>query len=98
MGDILTIAKKMERALRLGTGFNATEEELLALVEGGIFERVHSLKVQELQAKCLGRKNTPSAIFGSTSEETGSRPTSGRSPATIPPLDRSSIAALANEI
>lgn len=95
MSDILTLAKKMERALRNGTGFNVTADEMLVLSEIGVIDRVHGAKLEELKARCpVKRVPTRAATTGSTSAGTEHRPMSGRSPATSPEAGRSFIEAL----
>lgn len=95
MADIFSLARKMERAVRNDTGFNATKEEMRALVEGGIFERVHALKIKELESQCLARPAlTSSADSGSTSGATELPPMSGKSPGTPGKIGASGIRAL----
>jgi hypothetical protein len=94
MGDVLTLAKKMERALRNGTGFNVTLDEMLAMSEIGVIDTVHAAKLRELQARCPAKANIPTATIGSTNGETASPPTSGKSPHIDPTAARSFIAAL----
>ncbi len=94
MSDIFTLAKKMERAARNGTGFNVTADEMRLLLAGGGYELVQSIKTKELQAKWRGAESTQSETTGSTSDVTARRPMSGRSRPTSPEADRSFIAAL----
>jgi hypothetical protein len=52
MGDVLSLAKKMERALRNGTGFNVSSEEMAVLAGLGVIQTVTQRKIEELQARC----------------------------------------------
>lgn len=95
MGDVLTLAKKMERALRNGTGFNVTVDEMLAMSEIGVLDAVHTAKLRELQARCPAKPAlTSSETGGSTSAGTANL-RSGK----LPPIEagRSYIAALSRE-
>lgn len=95
MSDILTLAKKMERALRNGTGFKVTPEEVSALLGIGVLERIHSAKFEELKARCPAKTaNTQSENTGSTSAATERPRVSTRLPATPRNHDQTYIAAL----
>jgi hypothetical protein len=95
MGDIFSLARKLERAVRNDTGVNVTKEEMRAMVDGGIFGQIHALKIKELEAKCLARPaHTQSANTGSTSGATALPPMSGRSPDTPVRIGASGIKAL----
>jgi hypothetical protein len=73
MGDIFSLAKKLERAVRNGSGCSVSADEMRLLVDGGIFGQIHALKVKELEATCLGRAApTSSETTGSTSAEMAS--------------------------
>ena len=94
-GDILTLARKLERAMRNRTGFSITLDELDAMIEEDAVDGIYAAKLRRLKALCPAKQApTSSAITGSTSAGTGSRRMSGRSPDTRKPLDLSSIAAL----
>ena len=96
---VLSLAKKMERALRNGTGFTVSVDEMLCLSDMGVLGTIQSEKLRELQASCPARTvRTSSGTIGSTNAETSAPKAFGRSPATTPPLDRSAIAALARQI
>lgn len=95
MGDIASLGRKLERAMRNQTGFNVTLEEMLALIEEGIAADINAAKMRVLQERCRAKlPPSSSAISGSTSDVTAKPPKSGRSPGTRPTLDRSSISAL----
>ena len=77
MGDILSLAKKLERAMRNGTGFNVTSDEVSALIEDDIVDAVYAAKLKRLKARCPGKlANTSSEIIGSTSGATALPPIS----------------------
>lgn len=93
MGDILSLSKKMERAMRNGTGFKVTDEELHAMMDSGAIEVIHSAKLKELQARCPAiMTRTSSANGGSTKGVTANPPTSGKPLDMTPELARSYIA------
>lgn len=48
MPETLTLAKKMERALRNGTGFKVADDELPILMRLGVFDTVGAEKIKEL--------------------------------------------------
>jgi hypothetical protein len=94
VGDILSLAKKLERAMRNGTGFNVTPEEVSALVQDDIVDVVYAAKLRRLKEQCPARiAPTSSENTGSTRGGTASRP-AGRSQPTSPEADRSYIARL----
>ena len=95
MGDALTAAKKFKRALRNETGAKFKLEELRAFADAGVLDIIQRIEAEELKAGWLAKPlPTSSETGGSTSDGTGGRRTSGRSPAMTPALDRSAIAAL----
>jgi hypothetical protein len=95
MGDILTLAKKLERAMRNDTGFNITRDELHAMAPTPIVDAIHAEKLKELRAKCLGKPvPTPSENGGSTSAATASPRTSGKPQRIGPEAAKSYIAQL----
>lgn len=95
IGPAASIASRLRRARRNGTGLRIDATDLQTLAQLGIYEILARAEAEEM---CLAKANTATAISGSTSDETDDRPTSGRSP-TIPrnraPL---SIAALAADL
>ena len=94
MGDILSLAKKLERAMRNGTGFNVTSEEVAALVEDDIVDAVYAAKLKRLKARCPAKAApTSSENIGSTSAATASHP-SGKQPPIRGEAAKSYIAAL----
>jgi len=96
---VLSLAKKMERALRNGTGFTVTVDEMLCLSDMGVLGTIQTEKLRELQASCPAKRmSTGSATTGSPNAEMGAQRAYGRSPAMTPPLDRSAIAALARQM
>lgn len=94
MGDIFSLAKKMERAARNGTGFNVTAEEMRLLMAARVYDVIQGVKSEELRSKCLGAENTRSEITGSTSGETAPPPPSGKSQPISREAAKSYIAAL----
>lgn len=94
MGDIFSLARKMKRAARNGTGTTFTADEMAFMLHVGVFDTISALEVKELQARCPAKANSQSEISGSTSGGTVSRPTFGRSPATETNRGPLSIAAL----
>ena len=95
MGDILSLAKKLERAMRNGTGFNVTTEEVAAMVQDDIVDAVYAAKLRRLKARCpvktapMSSENT-----GLTSAATAPRPTPGKPQPIGPEAAKSYIAAL----
>lgn len=84
MGDILTLAKKFERAMRNGTGFQITSDEVIAAVEDDVLDAIHAAKLKRLKQQCLGNPViTQSEIIGLASDVTESQRL-GRSPDTPP--------------
>ena len=95
MGDVLSLAKKMERALRNGTGFNVSSDEIGVLAELGIFQTVTQKKIEELQARCPVKiAPTSSETSGSTNDATANHLMSGRPLPTGKEVARSYISAL----
>jgi len=100
---VLSLAKKMERALRNGTGFTVTVDEMLCLSDMGVLGTIQTEKLRELQASCPARTvRTSSGNIGSNSgviaRTSPAQREFGKPHDTMPPLDRSSIAALARSI
>jgi len=95
MGDILSLASKLERAMLNRTGFSVSLAELDAMIEEDATDGIFAAKLRKLKSLCPAKQaNSSSVTFGSTSVETASRPRSGRLPDTTDRLDLSSIAAL----
>lgn len=95
MGDILSLSRKFERALRNQTGANFTLEELVALADVGTLDAIQKVKNEELVAKCRAKiPRTSSEITGSTNGGTENRRMSGKSPITTSGDGKSYIAAL----
>ena len=90
------IARKYRRALRNGTGLSLTAEQARALAEIGALDIVTEAENQELCPVKPARAST--ATSGSTSVAMARQPASTRSRGTIPALDRSAIAQLAQPI
>lgn len=96
MGDILTLAKKLERAMRNQTGFTVSADEVTDVIASSpILDAIYAEKLKELKLQCLA-KQAPSnmADTGSTSGGTAPPPISGRSPTTTRKRAPLSIAAL----
>lgn len=55
MGDILSLAKKLERAMRNGRGFQITPDEVAAIVECDVANAVMAAKMAKLKALCSAR-------------------------------------------
>jgi hypothetical protein len=95
MGDILSLTKKIDRAMMNRTGFAVTREELDAMIEDDLVDAFYAAKLRKLKTLCPAKQaRSSSETYGSTSVETASRRSSGRSPDTTAHLDLSSIAAL----
>jgi hypothetical protein len=94
MGDILSLAKKLERAMRNRTGFNVTLDELDAMVEDDVVDGIYAAKLKRLKSQCHAKPAlTLSETSGSTSVGMGSRP-SGRSQPISPEAANTYISAL----
>ena len=94
MGDILSLARKLERAMRNRTGFNVTLDELDAMIEEDAIDGIYAAKLRKLKALCPAKiENTSSEITGSPSVAMAS-PGSTRSHHTSPEAAKSYIAAL----
>ena len=94
MGDILSLSKKLERAMRNGTGFQITQDEVAAMIEGDVVDAVMTAKLRKLKALCPGTANTLSANTGSMSDGMENPPASSRFVATPKQLAPSFIKAL----
>ena len=93
MTPVGNLARKYRRALRNNTGMSLTIDQVQALTDAGALELVTTAENEEMKEWAVIRHRTSSETIGSTSGEMGSRER-GKSPTTIPPLDRSAIAAL----
>lgn len=95
MGDILSLARKLERAMRNRTGFMVTLDELDAMVEDDCVDGIYAAKLRKLKALCPAKQApTSSENSGSTSGAMARLPKSGRSPPIGPEAAKSYIAAL----
>ena len=75
-----SIMSKYRRALRNGTGMTLSHEQVRELGEYGVLKLLAQIEVEEL---CPANdQSIKSANTGSASAGTGSRPTSGKLPAT----------------
>lgn len=95
MGDILTLANKLERAMRNGTGFNVTSDEVAALVADDVVDAVYSAKLRKLKEQYSAKPaHTSSTTFDSTRGAAAPPPTFGKPKLTSPEAAMSYIAAL----
>jgi hypothetical protein len=88
MADFSAIAKKMERAVRNGTGTSFTPEEMQLLLSAGIFDTISALKIKEMRSKCADRVNADRPV-----QHSGERAASQARATSTPPTHQSQMAA-----
>ena len=92
--SILSLAKKLDRALRNGTALKVTPDEVVAMVDEGIAGIIDKAKTRELVARRRASTEALEAMLARAPRRTviPAQPTSRGGPR--PELTRESIAAL----
>lgn len=84
MGDILSLAKKLERAMRNGTGFQITADEVAACVESEVANAVMAAKMIKLKAMCAARTDTLRKSDEQTIPQRVAKPSASTKPDAAP--------------
>jgi hypothetical protein len=81
---ILPITKKFRSAMRTRRGLTLSPAQVQELVRCGVYDTLTNLEAEEFKRQCLSLtppSNTKAT--GSTKDETGSHPASGKLPASV---------------